>query len=66
MARHEGRWTKHDVLGEDAMEPQVAPLHAILKLNTDLLLNCLDGLSSRRPSSSSRGAATRSPFSPRI
>ena len=26
------------------MEPQVAPLHAILKLNTDLLLNCLDGL----------------------
>jgi uncharacterized damage-inducible protein DinB len=27
------------------MEPQVAPLHAILELNTDLLLNCLDGLS---------------------
>ena len=27
------------------MEPEVAPLHAILKLNTDLLLNCLDGLS---------------------
>lgn len=27
------------------MEPQVAPLHAILQLNTDLLLNCLDGLS---------------------
>jgi uncharacterized damage-inducible protein DinB len=26
------------------MEPQVAPLHAILELNTDLLLNCLDGL----------------------
>ena len=26
------------------MEPQVAPLHAILALNTDLLLNCLDGL----------------------
>jgi uncharacterized damage-inducible protein DinB len=45
MARPEGRWTKHDVLREDAMEPQVAPLHAILELNTDLLLNCLDGLS---------------------
>jgi uncharacterized damage-inducible protein DinB len=27
------------------MDPQVAPLHAILELNTDLLLNCLDGLS---------------------
>ena len=27
------------------MEPQVAPLHALLELNTDLLLNCLDGLS---------------------
>ena len=27
------------------MESQVAPLHAILQLNTDLLLNCLDGLS---------------------
>jgi hypothetical protein len=27
------------------MEPQVAPLCAILELNTDLLLNCLDGLS---------------------
>lgn len=27
------------------MESQVAPLHAILELNTDLLLNCLDGLS---------------------
>jgi uncharacterized damage-inducible protein DinB len=27
------------------MEPQVAPLRAILELNTDLLLNCLDGLS---------------------
>lgn len=26
------------------MEPQVAPLHAILRLNTDLLFNCLDGL----------------------
>jgi uncharacterized damage-inducible protein DinB len=44
MARLEGRGTKRDVLREDAMEPQVAPLHAILKLNTDLLLNCLDGL----------------------
>ena len=27
------------------MEPQVAPLAAILDLNTDLLVNCLDGLS---------------------
>ena len=27
------------------MEPSVVPLHAILELNTDLLLNCLDGLS---------------------
>jgi uncharacterized damage-inducible protein DinB len=27
------------------MEPQVAPLHAILELNTDLLLNCLDEIS---------------------
>ena len=27
------------------MEPQVAPLHALLELNTDLLLNCLDDLS---------------------
>jgi uncharacterized damage-inducible protein DinB len=27
------------------MEPQIAPLAAILDLNTDLLLNCLDGLS---------------------
>ena len=27
------------------MEPQVAPLRTILELNTDLLLNCLDGLS---------------------
>jgi uncharacterized damage-inducible protein DinB len=27
------------------MDPQVAPLHSILELNTDLLLNCLDGLS---------------------
>jgi uncharacterized damage-inducible protein DinB len=27
------------------MEPQVAALHAILELNSDLLLNCLDGLS---------------------
>lgn len=27
------------------MEPQIAPLHAILALNTDLLLNCLEGLS---------------------
>jgi uncharacterized damage-inducible protein DinB len=27
------------------MEPQVAPLHAILALNTDLLLNCLEGVS---------------------
>ena len=27
------------------MDPQVAPLHAILELNIDLLLNCLDGLS---------------------
>ena len=27
------------------MESQVAPLHAILELNTDLLLNSLDGLS---------------------
>jgi uncharacterized damage-inducible protein DinB len=27
------------------MEPQLAPLAAILDLNTDLLLNCLDGLS---------------------
>ena len=27
------------------MEPQIAPLHAILELNTDLLLNCLDDLS---------------------
>lgn len=27
------------------MEPQVAPLAAILDLNTDLLMNCLDGLS---------------------
>lgn len=27
------------------MEPQVAPLHAILELNTDLMLNCLDGIS---------------------
>ncbi len=27
------------------MEPQVSPLHAILELNTDLLINCLDGLS---------------------
>ena len=27
------------------MDPQVAPLHVILDLNTDLLLNCLDGLS---------------------
>lgn len=27
------------------MDSQVAPLHAILRLNTDLLLNCLDGLS---------------------
>lgn len=26
------------------MDPQVAPLHAMLELNTDLLLNCLDGL----------------------
>lgn len=26
------------------MEPLVVPLHAILELNTDLLLNCLDGL----------------------
>jgi RimJ/RimL family protein N-acetyltransferase/uncharacterized damage-inducible protein DinB len=30
--------------GEAAMDPQVAPLHAVLELNTDLLLNCLDGL----------------------
>jgi uncharacterized damage-inducible protein DinB len=27
------------------MDPQVVPLHAMLELNTDLLLNCLDGLS---------------------
>jgi uncharacterized damage-inducible protein DinB len=27
------------------MEPQIAPLAAILDLNSDLLLNCLDGLS---------------------
>ncbi|HEY7614879.1 MAG TPA: DinB family protein [Gemmatimonadales bacterium] len=27
------------------MESQVVPLHAILELNTDLLLNCLEGLS---------------------
>ena len=27
------------------MDPRVAPLAAILELNTDLLLNCLDGLS---------------------
>lgn len=27
------------------MQPQIAPLAAILDLNTDLLLNCLDGLS---------------------
>lgn len=27
------------------MNAQVAPLHGILELNTDLLLNCLDGLS---------------------
>ncbi len=27
------------------MEPKVAPLHAIFELNTDLLLNCLEGLS---------------------
>jgi uncharacterized damage-inducible protein DinB len=27
------------------MEPRLAPLAAILDLNTDLLLNCLDGLS---------------------
>ena len=27
------------------MEPQVAPLHALLELNTDLLLNCLDEIS---------------------
>jgi uncharacterized damage-inducible protein DinB len=27
------------------MEPQVAPLAALYDLNTDLLLNCLDGLS---------------------
>jgi uncharacterized damage-inducible protein DinB len=27
------------------MVPEVASLHAILELNTDLLLNCLDGLS---------------------
>jgi uncharacterized damage-inducible protein DinB len=27
------------------MDSQVAPLHAILQLNTDLLVNCLDGLS---------------------
>lgn len=27
------------------MESQIAPLHAILELNTDLLLNCLEGLS---------------------
>jgi hypothetical protein len=27
------------------MDPQAAPLHAILELNTDLLLNGLDGLS---------------------
>jgi uncharacterized damage-inducible protein DinB len=27
------------------MEPQVAPLAGILDLNTDLLMNCLDGLS---------------------
>ena len=27
------------------MEPQLAPLAAIFDLNTDLLLNCLDGLS---------------------
>src|SRR5919112_3009385 len=26
------------------MDPQVAPLAAIYELNTDLLLNCLDGL----------------------
>src|SRR5262245_55254190 len=44
MAQPEGRRTKHIVLREGAMEPEVAPLHAILKLNTDLLLNCLDGM----------------------
>jgi uncharacterized damage-inducible protein DinB len=27
------------------MDPQVAPLAALFELNTDLLLNCLDGLS---------------------
>ena len=27
------------------MEPQLAPLAAMFELNTDLLLNCLDGLS---------------------
>ncbi|MBA3894225.1 MAG: DUF664 domain-containing protein [Gemmatimonadales bacterium] len=27
------------------MNPAVAPLAAILDLNTDLLLNCLDGVS---------------------
>ena len=26
------------------MDPRVAPLHATLRLNTRLLLNCLDGL----------------------
>jgi [ribosomal protein S5]-alanine N-acetyltransferase len=30
--------------GEASMDPQVAPLHALLELNTDLLLNCLDGV----------------------
>jgi uncharacterized damage-inducible protein DinB len=29
------------------MDPRVAPLAAVFELNTDLLLNCLDGLSQR-------------------
>jgi ribosomal-protein-alanine N-acetyltransferase len=36
---------RFELTRRSAMEPQVAPLHAILELNTDLLLNCLDGLS---------------------
>jgi uncharacterized damage-inducible protein DinB len=31
-------------LEEQSMDPQVAPLAALFELNTDLLLNCLDGL----------------------
>src|SRR6476620_4879164 len=45
MYAHAQRSPRHPRPPVSSMDPRVQPLAAILRLNTRLLLNCLDGLS---------------------